>query len=55
MSPAAAQEYIASLYATVLKREPGPEEFAHWVVAAANMPPEHVYFAFVNSKEYKLQ
>ena len=56
MSPAAAEEYIASLYATVLKRDPGPDEFAHWVTEAADMPPEQVYFAFVNySKEYKLQ
>ncbi|MCV7090820.1 class I SAM-dependent methyltransferase [Mycobacterium interjectum] len=55
MSPAAAEEYIASLYTTVLKRDPGPEEFADWVTGAANMPPEQVYFAFVNSNEYKLQ
>jgi hypothetical protein len=56
MSPAAAEEYIASLFATVLKRDPQPDEFAHWVTAAAALPPEQVYFAFVNySKEYKLQ
>jgi SAM-dependent methyltransferase/predicted O-methyltransferase YrrM len=55
MSPAAAEEYIASLYATVLKRDPGPEEFAHWVTTAAALPPEQIYFAFVNSEEYKLQ
>ena len=54
MSPAAAEEYIASLYATVLRRDPGPDEFAHWVTTAGAMPPEQVYFAFVNSKEYKL-
>ncbi len=55
MSPAAAEEYIASLYATVLKRDPKPDEFANWVTYAAALPPEQVYFAFVNSKEYKLQ
>jgi hypothetical protein len=56
MSPAAAEEFIASLYATVLKRDPQPEEFAHWVtVAGAAMQPEQVYFAFAKSKEYKLQ
>ena len=51
MSPAAAEEYIASLYATVLKRDPQPDEFAHWVTAAAALPPEQVYFAFVNSTD----
>lgn len=55
MSPAAAEEYVASLYATVLKRDPGPDEFAHWVTTAAALPPEQVYFAFVKWKEYKLQ
>jgi predicted O-methyltransferase YrrM len=56
MSPAAAEEYIASLYATVLKRDPTPEEFADWVTNATTaLPPEQVYFAFVNSKEYKLR
>ncbi len=55
MSPAAAEAYIASLYATVLKRNPQPDEFAHWVTTAAALPPEQVYFAFVKSKEYKLQ
>ncbi|BBX47784.1 hypothetical protein GCM10009641_88160 [Mycobacterium cookii] len=55
MSPAAAEEYIASLYATVLKRDPRPDEFADWVRAAQALPPEQVYFAFVNSKEHKLQ
>lgn len=55
MSPAAAEEYIASLYATLLKRDPEPDEFAHWVSAAAAMQPEEVYFAFVDSEEYKLQ
>ena len=43
MSPAAVEEYIASLYATVLKRDPGPDEFAHWVSTAAALPPEQVY------------
>ena len=55
MSPAAAEEYIASLDATVLKRDPTPDEFANWVTTATALPPEQVYFAFVNSKEYKLQ
>jgi predicted O-methyltransferase YrrM len=55
MSPAAAEEYIASLYATVLKRDPQPEELALWVTNATALPPEQVYFAFVNSEEYKLQ
>ena len=55
MSPAAAEEYIASLYATILKRDPRPDEFANWVANAAALPPEQVYFAFVKSKEYKLQ
>ncbi|MEB3065627.1 methyltransferase domain-containing protein [[Mycobacterium] zoologicum] len=54
MSSAAAKEFIASLYDTVLKRDPEPDEFAHWVATAAVVPPEQVYFAFVNSKEYKL-
>ena len=54
MSPAAAEEYIASLYATVLKRDPSPVEFAHWVTTAGAWPPEQVYFAFANSEEYKL-
>lgn len=52
MNPPAAEEYIASLYATILKREPTPAELAHWVTAATTMPPEQIYFAFVNSKEY---
>jgi hypothetical protein len=55
MSPAAAEEYITSLYATILKRDPRPDEFANWVANAAALPPEQVYFAFVKSKEYKLQ
>jgi predicted O-methyltransferase YrrM len=55
MSRAVAEEYIASLYDTVLKRDPRPDEFAHWVTAAATLPPVQVYFAFVNSKEHKLQ
>jgi hypothetical protein len=55
MSPAAAEEYIAGLYATVLNRDPTPEEFAQWVTAAGILPPEQVYLAFVNSKEYKLR
>ena len=53
MNRAAAEEYIASLYATLLKRDPLPEEFALWVTAATEWPAEKVYFAFVNSKEYK--
>ncbi|BBX47781.1 hypothetical protein MCOO_37960 [Mycobacterium cookii] len=55
MSSAAAEQYIASLYATVLKRDPRPDEFANWVRTAEALPPEQIYFAFVNSKEYKLQ
>jgi FkbH-like protein len=55
MNSSVAEEYIASLYATVLKRDPLPDEFAFWVTTAAAWPPEKVYFAFVNSKEYKLQ
>jgi predicted O-methyltransferase YrrM len=55
MSPAAAEEYIASLFVTFLKRDPQPDEFARWVRAAADLPPEQIYFAFVKSKEYKLQ
>jgi hypothetical protein len=55
MSAAAAEEYIASLYATVLKRDPRPDELAHWAATAAKLPPEQIYFAFVNSKERKLQ
>ena len=55
MSPAAAEEYIASLYATILKRDPTPAELAHWATTATALPPEQVYFAFVNSKEYKLR
>ena len=54
-SRSAVEEYIASLYATILKRDPGPDEFAHWVTTAGALPPEQVYFAFVNSEEYKLQ
>lgn len=53
MSQAAAEEYVASLYATILKRDPTPAEFAHWVTTAAALPPEQVYFAFATSKEYK--
>ncbi|WP_163779038.1 class I SAM-dependent methyltransferase [Mycobacterium cookii] len=55
LSSAAAEQYIASLYATVLKRDPRPDEFANWVRTAEALPPEQIYFAFVNSKEYKLQ
>jgi predicted O-methyltransferase YrrM len=55
MDTAAAEEYVSSLYATILKRDPQPDEFAQWVTAAAALAPEQVYFAFVNSKEYKLQ
>ena len=53
MSPAAAEEYVASLFGTVLKRNPGPDELAHWVNAAAVLPPEEIYFAFAKSEEYK--
>jgi predicted O-methyltransferase YrrM len=55
MSPAAAAEYIASLFATLLKRDPHPDELAHWVTTVAALPPEQVYFAFVNSEEHKLR
>jgi len=55
MSRAAAEQYITSLYGTFLQRDPGPEEFAHWVTTATQQPPEQVYFAFVNSNEYKLK
>jgi hypothetical protein len=55
MNTAAAEKYIASLYTTILKRDPRPDEFAHWVAAAATMSPDKVYFAFVNSKEYESQ
>jgi predicted O-methyltransferase YrrM len=55
MSPAAAAEYIASLFATLLKRNPHPDELAHWVSTVADLPPEQVYFAFVNSEEHKLR
>jgi predicted O-methyltransferase YrrM len=55
MSPAAAAEYIASLFATLLKRDPHPDELAHWVSTVADLPPEQVYFAFVNSEEHKLR
>jgi predicted O-methyltransferase YrrM len=55
MSPAAAAEYIVSLFATLLKRDPQPDELAHWVATVTALPPEQVYFAFVESKEYKLR
>ena len=55
MTPAAAEEYVSSLYATILKRDPQPDEFAQWATAAAALAPEQVYFAFVNSNEYKLR
>jgi hypothetical protein len=55
MSPAAAEKYVASLFTTVLKRDPTPGEFANWVAAAATLPPEQVYFTFAESEEYKLQ
>lgn len=55
MSHAVVEEYIASLYATLLKRDPEPDEFAGWVSLAAALEPEQVYFAFVNSEEYKRQ
>jgi SAM-dependent methyltransferase len=55
MGPAAAEEYIASLFATILMRDPTPDEFAHWVTNAADLPPEQIYFAFVRCKEYKLR
>ena len=38
MSAAAAEEYAASLYATILKRDPQPEELALWVTAATEWP-----------------
>lgn len=55
MSPTTAEEYIASLYATILRRDPTPDEFAHWTTIAGDLPPEQVYFAFVNSEEYTLR
>ena len=55
MSLAAAEQYIASLYATILERDPQPDEFAKWVDAAATLPPEQVSSAFVESEEYKLR
>ena len=55
MSPAAAEKYIASLYATLLKRDPQPDELARWVTAATASEPEQIYFAFVESAEYKFQ
>ncbi|MEB3049488.1 class I SAM-dependent methyltransferase [Mycolicibacter sp. MYC123] len=53
MSTAAAEEYVASLYTTILKRDPRPEELDNWVNVA--MRPEQVYFSLVESKEYQLQ
>jgi SAM-dependent methyltransferase len=55
MSLAAAEQYIATLYATILERDPEPDEFAKWVAAATTLPPEQVSSAFVESEEYKLR
>jgi FkbH-like protein len=54
MSPAEVEEFVTSLFTTILKRDPGPDEFAHWVTNASILSPEDIYYAFVNSEEYKL-
>jgi hypothetical protein len=54
ISPAVAEEFVASLYATFLRRAARPDEFAYWV-NAATLQPEQVYFAFINSEECKLR
>jgi hypothetical protein len=53
INSAAAEEYVASLYATVLQRDPGPDEFANWMPAAEAWPAADVYLAFINSEECK--
>src|SRR4051794_11591582 len=56
MSPDDARQYIRSLYENLLKREPAPAEFAHWAQTAENgLSAENVFFAFVNSEEYRLK
>jgi hypothetical protein len=39
MNPAAAEEYIASLDVTILKRDPTSDEFARWSVAGRDTAP----------------
>ena len=54
MTPDDARLYVLSLYRNLLKRDPEPAEFAHWVkVGQDEMRPETLFYAVVNSEEYK--
>lgn len=54
MTPDDARLYVLSLYRNLLKRDPEPAEFAHWVkVGQDESRPETLFYAVVNSEEYK--
>jgi hypothetical protein len=51
-----ARRYILSLYASLLEREPKPDEFEYWVKFLRDgNSTESVYYRFVDSKEHKLK
>ncbi len=50
------RDLVTSLYENLLRRSPRPAEFEHWVQFVQNgNPPESLYYAFVNSQEYRLK
>src|SRR5580704_17251536 len=54
MSPEEARRYVDSLYRNVLKRAPATKEFDYWVSRAlSDMSTLQVYYAFIDSKEYR--
>ncbi len=53
MQPEAARAYVQALYEHLLRRAPAVAEFEHWIRLAENDPPESLYYAFINSPEYK--
>jgi predicted O-methyltransferase YrrM len=56
MTPHQTREYVTSLYENLLRRPPAAAEFEHWVqFAESGNPPERLYYAFINSEEYRVK
>lgn len=55
MSEDDAKRYILSLYKSLFNREPATSELALWVDQAQIQSAEAIYYAFINSTEYKLK
>ena len=54
MSPERAHAFVISLYKNILKRTANREEFSHWSgLLQAGSSAADIYYAFVNSQEYK--